>query len=105
MKTVGFRGRVATDRRVGDGAVAILEGTTIRSVGQQQAAGIGATPGFHHGYPAPGFLDLRINGSFGIGEVGFETEELGGKGPHARGVLIGTCTKEWVPSSADEDSR
>jgi len=65
MRKLALRGRVVTEREVWDGGTILIEGEKISAVsrGPLEADEILDVGG---GFLAPGFVDLQVNGAFGV---------------------------------------
>jgi N-acetylglucosamine-6-phosphate deacetylase len=92
MKTVALRGRVVTDYEVWPEGTVLLEGSRIADVSREP---LGATE--VHEYPdrliMPGFVDLQVNGSFGV-DVATEPERV----PELSKKLVVTGTTAFLPT-------
>ena len=65
MKTLALRGRVVTEREVWDRGTVLVEGKTIAAVSRDRL-GADETLDVDDCFLAPGFVDLQVNGSFGV---------------------------------------
>jgi N-acetylglucosamine-6-phosphate deacetylase len=75
LSTTEIRGGIVTDYEVFDGGNLLLDGGRVAGVGREP----GGEPNEVHEYPGcfvlPGFIDLQVNGSFGI-DIASEPERL-----------------------------
>ncbi len=92
MRTLAIRGRVVTDREVWDGATVLIEGSAIRSVGREPARA-DETVEMPESFLVPGFVDLQVNGAFGI-DVATRPDRLG----ELSGKLLATGTTSYLPT-------
>ncbi|MDQ4106474.1 MAG: hypothetical protein M3157_04780, partial [Actinomycetota bacterium] len=92
MSTVALRGRVVTGREVWDTGTVLIEGTTIQAVvqGWPEAE---ETVDLEDSLLVPGFVDLQINGAFGI-DVATEPQRIG----ELSARLVGTGTTSYLPT-------
>jgi N-acetylglucosamine-6-phosphate deacetylase len=92
VKTVALRGRVVTDYEVWPEGTVLLEGSCIKDVsrGTLEADEV-------HEYPErfvmPGFVDLQVNGSFGV-DVATEPARM----PELSRKLAATGTTSYLPT-------
>ncbi len=92
MKTVALRGRVVTDYEVWPEGTVLLEGSSIAEVSREplDADEVHEYPGC---FVAPGFVDLQVNGSFGV-DVASEP----GRVPELSRKLLATGTTSYLPT-------
>ena len=92
MKTIALRGRIVTNREVWPEGTVLLEGSSIAEVSRERldAAEIHEYPGC---FVAPGFVDLQVNGSFGV-DVASEA----GRVPELSRKLLATGTTSYLPT-------
>lgn len=92
MRTLALRGRIITDHEVWPEGTVLLEGSTIAEVSREplNADEIHEYPGC---FVAPGFVDLQVNGSFGV-DVASEAERV----PELSRKLLATGTTAYLPS-------
>ena len=92
MKTLALRGRVVTDYEVWEGGTVLLEGGCVAEVGREALAADET-----HEYPEclilPGFVDLQVNGSFGV-DVATEPGRL----HELSEGLLATGTTSYLPT-------
>ena len=92
MRTVALRGRIVADREIWPEGTVLLEGSTIAEVSREplNADEIHEYPGC---FVAPGFVDLQVNGSFGV-DVASEAERV----PELSRKLLATGTTSYLPT-------
>ncbi len=92
MRTVALRGRVVTDHEVWTEGTVLLEGSRVAQVSREplDADEVHEYPGC---FVAPGFLDLQVNGSFGV-DVASEPE----RAPELSRKLLATGTTSYLPT-------
>ncbi|MDP8974469.1 MAG: N-acetylglucosamine-6-phosphate deacetylase [Actinomycetota bacterium] len=92
MSTVALRGRVVADHEVWPEGTVLLEGSRVARVsrGPLDADEIHEYPGC---FVAPGFVDLQVNGSFGV-DVASEP----GRVPELSRKLLATGTTSYLPT-------
>ncbi len=92
MKTVALWGCVVTDREVWPEGTVLLEGSSITEVSREllEADEVHEYPGC---FVAPGFVDLQVNGSFGV-DVASEA----GRVPELSKKLLATGTTAYLPT-------
>ena len=92
VRTLALRGRIITDHEVWPEGTVLLEGSTIAEVSREplNADEIHEYPGC---FVAPGFVDLQVNGSFGV-DVASEAERV----PELSRKLLATGTTAYLPS-------
>src|SRR5215207_1228076 len=92
MDTLALRGRVVTEHEIWHEGTLVLEGSTIKAV-SRDVADADKTLEFPDSFLVPGFVDLQINGAFGI-DVVSKPERL--KELSTR--LVGTGTTAYLPT-------
>jgi N-acetylglucosamine-6-phosphate deacetylase len=92
IKTLALRGRVVTAHEVWDGATVLIEGAQIKAISQEPVEA-DETLEFPNSFLVPGFVDLQINGAFGI-DVVLEPERLG----ELSDKLLRTGTTSYLPT-------
>jgi N-acetylglucosamine-6-phosphate deacetylase len=92
MRTVALRGRVVTDHEVWPEGTVLLKGSSIAQVSRESldADEVHEYPGC---FVAPGFVDLQVNGSFGV-DVASEPERV----PELSRKLLATGTTSYLPA-------
>ena len=92
MSTVALRGSIVTDYEVWQGGAVLLEGGTIEDVSREplEADEVHEYPDH---YVLPGFLDLQVNGSFGV-DVAAEPGRLA----ELSKKLVATGTTSYLPT-------
>ncbi len=92
MRTVALRGRIVTDHEVWLEGTVLLEGSSIAEVSHEplDADEVHEYPGC---FLAPGFVDLQVNGSFGV-DVASEP----GRVPELSRKLLATGTTSYLPT-------
>ena len=92
VRTLALRGRIITDHEVWPEGTVLLEGSTIAEVSREplNADEIHEYPGC---FVAPGFVDLQVNGSFGV-DVASEAERV----PELSRKLLATGTTAYLPT-------
>jgi len=92
MRTVALRGRIVTDHEVWREGTVLLEGSSIAKVSREplNADQVHEYPGC---FVAPGFVDLQVNGSFGV-DVASEPERV----PELSRKLLATGTTSYLPA-------
>ncbi|MDQ4128802.1 MAG: N-acetylglucosamine-6-phosphate deacetylase, partial [Actinomycetota bacterium] len=92
MNTVALRGRVVADHEVWPEGTVLLEGSRVARVsrGPLDADEIHEYPGC---FVAPGFVDLQVNGSFGV-DVASEPWRV----PELSRKLLATGTTSYLPT-------
>jgi N-acetylglucosamine-6-phosphate deacetylase len=92
MRTIALRGRIVTDHEVWPEGTVLLEGSSIAKVSCEplNADEVHEYPGF---FVAPGFVDLQVNGSFGV-DVASEP----GRVPELSKKLLATGTTSYLPT-------
>jgi N-acetylglucosamine-6-phosphate deacetylase len=92
MRTIALRGRIVTDHEVWPEGTVLLEGSSIAKVSREplNADEVHEYPGF---FVAPGFVDLQVNGSFGV-DVASEP----GRVPELSKKLLATGTTSYLPT-------
>ncbi len=68
MTTLALRGRVVTEKEVWDWGTVLVEGGKISAVSREQLDA-DETLDVGEGFLAPGFVDLQVNGAFGVDVV------------------------------------
>lgn len=92
MKTVAIRGRVVTEREVRDGWSVLVEGGKVSSLSPGTAQA-GEVHDYRKSFIVPGFVDLQVNGAFGV-DVASEPERLG----TLSRSLASTGTTSYLPT-------
>jgi len=92
LKTVALRGRVVTDHEVWQEGTVLLEGSRIAEVSREPLEADEVHKYFDH-LIAPGFVDLQVNGSFGV-DVASEP----GRVPELSRKLAATGTTSYLPT-------
>jgi N-acetylglucosamine-6-phosphate deacetylase len=92
VKNVALQGRIVTDREVWSEGTVLLEGKSIAEVSREllDADEVHEYPGH---FVAPGFVDLQVNGSFGV-DVASEA----GRVPELSRKLLATGTTSYLPT-------
>ena len=92
VRTLALRGRIITDQEVWPGGTVLLEGSSIAEVSREplDADEVHEYPGC---FVAPGFVDLQVNGSFGV-DVASEP----GRVPELSRKLLATGTTSYLPT-------
>jgi N-acetylglucosamine-6-phosphate deacetylase len=92
MRTVALRGRIVTDHEVWPEGTVLIEGSSIAKVSRKplNADEVHEYPGC---FVAPGFVDLQVNGSFGV-DVASEP----GRVPELSKKLLATGTTSYLPT-------
>ena len=92
MRTVALRGRIVADREIWPEGTVLLEGSSIVEVSREalDANEVHEYPGC---FVAPGFVDLQVNGSFGV-DVASEA----GRVPELSRKLLATGTTSYLPT-------
>ena len=92
VRTLALQGRIITDHEVWPEGTVLLEGSRIAQVSREplNADEIHEYPGC---FVAPGFVDLQVNGSFGV-DVASEAERV----PELSRKLLATGTTAYLPS-------
>jgi N-acetylglucosamine-6-phosphate deacetylase len=92
MRTVALRGRVVTDHEVWPEGTVLLEASSIAEVSRESldADEVHEYPGC---FVAPGFVDLQVNGSFGV-DVASEP----GRVPELSRKLLATGATSYLPT-------
>ena len=92
MKTVALRGRIITDHEVWPEGTVLLEGSSIAEVSREllDADEVHEYPGC---FVAPGFVDLQVNGSFGV-----DAASEAGRVPELSRKLLVTGTTSYLPT-------
>ena len=65
MKSVALQGRLVTEHEVWPEGTVLLEGSRIAGVSRESLEA-GEVYEYHDCLIAPGFVDLQVNGSFGV---------------------------------------
>ena len=92
MSTVALRGSIVTDYEVWQGGAVRLEGGTIEDVSREPLEADEVYEYPDH-YVLPGFLDLQVNGSFGV-DVAAEPGRLA----ELSKKLVATGTTSYLPT-------
>ena len=92
MKTVALRGRVVTDREVWPEGTVLIEGNRIADVSREPLEAV-ETHEYLDCLITPGFVDLQVNGSFGV-DVATEP----GRVPELSRKLVTTGTTAYLPT-------
>ena len=92
MSTVALRGSIVTDYEVWQGGAVLFEGGTIEDVSHERLEADEAHEYPDH-YVLPGFLDLQVNGSFGV-DVAAEPGRLA----ELSKKLVATGTTSYLPT-------
>ncbi len=92
MSTVALRGSIVTDYEVWQGGAVRLEGGTIEDVSREPLEADEVHEYLDH-YVLPGFLDLQVNGSFGV-DVAAEPGRLA----ELSKKLVATGTTSYLPT-------
>jgi N-acetylglucosamine-6-phosphate deacetylase len=92
MRTIALRGRIVTDHEIWPEGTVLLEGSNIAKVSREplDADEVHEYPGC---FLAPGFVDLQVNGSFGV-DVASEP----GRVPELSRKLLATGTTSYLPT-------
>ncbi len=92
MRTLALRGHIVTDHEVWPGGTVLFEGSSIAEVSREplDANEVHEYPGC---FVAPGFVDLQVNGSFGV-DVASEP----GRVPELSRKLLATGTTSYLPT-------
>jgi N-acetylglucosamine-6-phosphate deacetylase len=92
MRTVALRGRIVTDHEVWPEGTVLLERSRVAQVSREplDADEVHEYPGC---FVAPGFVDLQVNGSFGV-DVASEPE----RAPELSRKLLATGTTSYLPA-------
>ena len=92
VRTLALRGRIITDHEVWPEGTVLLEGSRIAEVSREplNADEIHEYPGC---FVAPGFVDLQVNGSFGV-DVASEAKRV----PELSRKLLATGTTSYLPT-------
>ena len=92
MRTVALRGRIVTDHEVWPEGTVLLKGSSIAQVSRESldADEVHEYPGC---FVAPGFVDLQVNGSFGV-DVASEPERV----PELSRKLLATGITSYLPA-------
>jgi N-acetylglucosamine-6-phosphate deacetylase len=99
MKTTALRGRVVTDYEVWPEAAVLVEGGAVRDVVRDVGPGeallreADEVRDYGDSFLVPGFVDLQVNGAFGI-DVASQPECL----PELSGRLLATGTTAFLPT-------
>ncbi len=95
MKRVALRGRLVTDYEVWTDAVILIEGGSIKDVGQDESLLADADEIHDYGESLliPGFVDLQVNGAFGV-DAASAPERL----PELSESLLSTGTTAYLPT-------
>ena len=92
MKTVALRGRVVTDREVWPEGTVLIEEGSIAAISRDPLEAVET-----YEYPdcliTPGFVDLQVNGSFGL-DIATEP----GRVPELSRKLVATGTTAYLPT-------
>ncbi len=92
MKTIALRGHIVPDREVWPEGAVLLEGSRIVEVSRKPLEA-GEVHEYHDCFVAPGFVDLQVNGSFGV-DVATEPERV----PELSRRLLATGTTSYLPA-------
>lgn len=94
-RTTALRGSVVTDYEVWPEAVVLIEGGSVRDLGRDDSLLDGADEVHDYGDSVivPGFVDLQVNGSFGV-DVATAPERLS----ELSGSLLSTGTTSYLPT-------
>lgn len=92
MSTTAIRGRVVVGDEVWAGGTVLIEGRSIRAVGRGPLRG-DAVVDLADSFIAPGFVDLQVNGAFGV-DVVLQPERL----PELSARLTSTGTTSYLPT-------
>jgi N-acetylglucosamine-6-phosphate deacetylase len=92
VKTVALRGRVVTDREVWPEGTVLIEGNRIADVSREPLEAV-ETHEYLDCLITPGFVDLQVNGSFGV-DVATEP----GRVPELSRKLVTTGTTAYLPT-------
>lgn len=92
MRTVALRGRIVADREIWPEGTVLLEGSSILEVSREalDANEVHEYPGC---FVAPGFVDLQVNGSFGV-----DVTSEAGRVPELSRKLLATGTTSYLPT-------
>src|SRR5215204_7162905 len=95
MRLVALRGRVVTDYEVWPDGTVLLEDSSVADVSPDDSLVADAHEVHYYGEALilPGFIDLQVNGAFGI-DVASESDRL----PELSGALLSTGTTSYVPT-------
>lgn len=92
MSTIALRGGIVTDYEVWEGGTVLLEGGRVAEVGRE-ALDADETHEYPECFILPGFVDLQVNGSFGV-DVATEPEKL----HELSARLVATGTTSYLPT-------
>lgn len=92
MSSLALQGRVVTETEVWENGTVVLEGSRIRSVSRGRVEA-DETRRIHESYLVPGFVDLQLNGAFGI-DVATDPGRL----PQVSASLPKTGTTSYLPT-------
>jgi N-acetylglucosamine-6-phosphate deacetylase len=92
VRTVALRGRIVKYREVWPEGTVLLEGSSIAEVSREplDADEVHEYPGC---FVAPGFVDLQVNGSFGV-----DAASEAGRVPELSRKLLATGTTSYLPT-------
>ena len=95
MRRVALRGRVVTDYEVWSEGTVLIEGGAIREVRREALSPGegGETYDYGESLLVPGFVDLQVNGAFGV-DAASEPERLG----ELSAKLLATGTTSYLPT-------
>jgi len=99
MSMLAIRGRVVTAHEVWDSGTVVVEGAKIRAVLREEVRA-DETVDLGDRYLAPGFVDLQVNGAFGI-DVATDPERL----DDLSGKLLLTGTTAYLPTIVTQPLR
>jgi N-acetylglucosamine-6-phosphate deacetylase len=92
MKTLALRGNVVTDYEVWEDATVVIEGAAVLGI-TREPVDADEVYEFPRGYLVPGFVDLQVNGSFGV-DVATQPERL----PELSRKLPATGITSYLPT-------
>lgn len=92
MSSLALQGQVVTETEVWEEGTLVIEGSRILSVLPERAEA-DETRRMHESYLVPGFVDLQLNGAFGI-DVATDPGSL----PHISASLPKTGTTSYLPT-------
>ncbi|MBA2442578.1 MAG: N-acetylglucosamine-6-phosphate deacetylase [Rubrobacter sp.] len=93
MKALALRGRVVTDREVLEEATVLVEDGRISAVSRGRPVADEACE-LPESYLVPGFVDLQVNGSFGV-----DVATMLGRVPELSEKLLSTGTTAYLPTA------
>lgn len=92
MKTLALRGRIVTENEIWDKGTLLVEGSTIVSV-TRDLVNADEVLDLGDGFLVPGFVDLQVNGAFGV-DVVAQPERIG----ELSTKLLSTGTTSYLPT-------